>query len=229
MLIAHQSDHHGCLLETPESNICINTGDFLPDSQFQTWDFNKLVQKQYDWVKDNLDRIKKYIGNRPFFYCPGNHSRLPSSRFINLLKSAGIEAYDLTNKIVKYKNLTLYGFPYVNFIDGSMNYELRMPEMSVEIEKLKKILIENKIDILACHSPPHSIMDQERIDGEHYGISELTNLLYYDTEINLPKAILFGHIHSPLNNIRIQTITINNQDILFSNAATTVNMLHLDL
>jgi Icc-related predicted phosphoesterase len=227
MLISVVSDTHSLFPNLPESDIVISCGDILPDHQFQTKEKIKLAKKQLEWVKDHLDQYKKWIGNRPFFSLFGNHEYVSSNLFISLLKSAGIKGYDLTDKLFKYKQITFYGFGAIPFIDGSFNREFLDSDMTNEILKLKKILTENKVDILMTHCPPFGFADQENIYCEHFGISQLTNLLYYDQDIHLPKAILSGHIHSPLDS-RIQTITINNQDILFSNAATTVNMLNLD-
>lgn len=218
LIIASVSDTHGFgWPDIPdECNIIIHAGDGLPNSSRGI--VEKEITFQTDWINKNISKYKKWSKGKPIFYTMGNHC------YVNpcpILSDNGIECYDLTNKLVKYKNVTLYGFPYVPYIDqNTWNFTCYVDEMQIHIEVLKNILLNNKVDILVAHCPIANILDIENY--KHFGNASMANMFMYDLDESYwPTLYCCGHCHAQggkyaeLKNMRI------------NNAATTLNVIEL--
>lgn len=228
---AHTSDTHSTFPVIEATDLIIHSGDLFPNKTRGNWNIEPEYQK--DWLIRNLDSFVEWIGERTFFFCAGNHDFIEPDVFIDILKAKGIDAYNLTNRYLEFNGIKFAGFPYIPFLAGEWNYELRIPEMEREINRLKLLIENNGLDILICHCPPYGILDKAPIKSynslgnivsyfEHCGNQFLSRMMYYwFPEVNpqnIPKLICCGHIHSAHGFQKIE-------ETLISNAATTINYL----
>lgn len=235
MKILHLSDSHGQVPtrikndfdQLDKIDLIIHSGDyfdngmFVPphskmfhywEEKFQTDVISKQGQALIEWTKDV-----------PFLYCAGNHDF--HSDFIFQMNSLSEKKnfYNLTGNDMEVSGLKISGFPYINYINGYWNYEIRSQEMLKDIflMRIGKWIKNNSFpDILVTHAPPFGILDGLQTDG-HYGLQVLRD--YLDGKLGdfpLPKMILCGHVHESNG-----TEKYNN--VLISNAATTFHLLEV--
>lgn len=216
--LKHCSDNHGFFkLDNTPFDFVVNSGDFCPNSNtLRRGKWKEESIYQLNWIKNNIDHLKAFLQGKDLLFIPGNHDFLDPNDMAELLNNNGITAINLENKITKYKDLTFYGFSYIPRISGAWNYEKTSAEMHSEVNKLSEILNENIIDILVCHSPPYGILDK-MWNGQSVGNLALINAINYKIN-NLPKYILFGHIHEA-NGILVK------DNVVYSNAATTNHII----
>ena len=234
MKILHFSDSHG-LVPTRIKNdfdqlsnydLIIQSGDFFDnemscpphskmfaywEEKFQTKEVQKNGLALVEWTKD-----------KPFLYCAGNHDFNPNFILEMNQISEKKNFYNLTGYDLEIMGTKISGFPYINFINGYWNYEIRHSEMLKDLF-LDRIKIWEKKgfpDILVAHAPPFGILDGLKTNG-HFGLQVLRD--YLDGKLGdfpLPKAILCGHVHESNG-----TETYNG--VLISNAATTFHILEV--
>lgn len=219
IVFGHASDTHGVIWPeiSDESDFVIHSGDGLPNYRRENVKKEEEIKFQSEWVENNIDNYRKWLKGKPFFYCSGNHCFISP---VDILKEAGINAVDITNKIYNHEGITLFGFPYINYIDGEWNYECYLDEMDKHIRRLKDVLIDNKVDILVAHSPMANLLDWEK---RHYGITLMANMFIYELEEKYwPKLYCHGHVHGSGN----QTAKLGS--MIVSNAAMSMNLLEYD-
>lgn len=215
--IAHISDNHSRLVPLEECDLVVSSGDFLPNISRG----NRSIEKKFqlEWIENNLDQIKSWLGGRPIIASDGNHD---FTSLCDALQKHGIEAYDATNKIISYKGYNFYGFPWINYIAGEWNYECQILELDKHIRRLKDVLSENRIDVLIAHAPMANLLDLDETGSRHYGLTLMSNLFMYGLdEKHWPKLYCCGHCHHSGGKIA------HLNPMVVSNAATTVNMLTL--
>jgi Icc-related predicted phosphoesterase len=220
MRYIHWSDNHSLFIPLYGSWDCaISTGDFFPNSHhIFNHDHVKEAKFQMQWLKDNIENLKIQLQGKDFLFVLGNHDFVDPIKMEALLQSYEINAINLTNKLVSYAGVNFYGFPYVPTIDGRWNYERAVPEMQQEIRKLKDI-IDNHVDVLACHCPPYDCLDTDQ--GNHFGNRIMNDMLDYQiTEDKLPKYLFCGHVHQS-NGIKMR------DKMLVINSATTQNIIEI--
>lgn len=227
MKIAHVSDNHSTFPIIPnEADIIVHSGDWLPNISRGRLDIEPRHQEA--WIKQNIEKIKNWIGKKPFLFSPGNHDFFPPC---GLLRQHGIEAYDITDRVFQYAGKRFFGFPYISYIAGEWAYESQPDEMARHIRRLKDYFIDDGIDILVAHEPPYGVLDcliaARNSSGvvtyceQHRGNRQLSNLFSYVLdEDKFPSHILSGHYHGHYGISEEWGITI-------SNAATTVNLLEV--
>ena len=190
MKLFHTSDTHGYFPDLKgDFDAVIHSGDFIPNNVWganrhrSMLDWEKAIQEH--WVKANAETIKEWLGGRPFLFCSGNHDFIDPCEF---LQEAGVNAINLDNKVTEFEGKTLWGLPWVPFIEGAWSHELQSVEMKAEIDRMFDGLKERKArpDILVAHSPPHGILDG--CLGEHLGNTHLVNSLNYTFE-QLPDLV----------------------------------------
>jgi Icc-related predicted phosphoesterase len=222
MRLCHVSDTHGGFPRLHgRFNCVIHTGDFFPNSQHCVLaDKTREMKFQLQWLRDSINDIKLWLNGHVLIYVPGNHDFLHPDAMEYELQSAGIKAYGIANRLLKINEITFYGFPYVPTIDGTWNYEKNIPEMQMEVDKMVEVLNANKVDVLACHAPPHGCLDLT-YGNEVIGSTVIGTALDYkiDKEM-LPQALLMGHVHES-NGVSIRN------GMLCSNAATTYHIVEL--
>lgn len=211
--IIHISDNHSVLIPLPEGDIVLSSGDFLPNAS--RGKVNIEVGFQSRWVELEAERIKTWLGGRPFLFCGGNHDFIDPCP---ILQQHGINAINITNQVVEHQGIVFYGFPYIPFIAGEWNYEKLLPDMNVELKKMLDTIQDSKktVDVLVTHAPPYGICDFYM--GSHLGNTLLTNLLSYEQLSPLPAYLCCGHIHQAQGFANIFGVEV-------SQAATVVHQL----
>jgi Icc-related predicted phosphoesterase len=222
MRLCHISDTHGGFPRLPgRYDVVIHTGDFFPNSR-HVFTGNKTLEMvfQDDWLKSQIATMKSWLQGHPFLYVPGNHDFLHSDRMEHVLRSEGINAIGLTDKVTTVEGVNFYGFPYVPYINGSWNYERELPEMQQEVDKMVEVLNKTFVDVLACHAPPYKALDLS-LGNEILGSTVIANALDYKIARDmLPPVYLCGHIHEA------HGITLRN-GVLMSNAAVTQHIIEV--
>lgn len=227
--ICHVSDNHSAFIPlSPGAEVIVHTGDLLPNASRGNRNIEPGFQER--WVRNNIEKFKKWLDGRPFIYTAGNHDFL--ANLVEILCEHGMEAYDINNRRLEFRGFNFYGFPYINYICGEWNYELTSPEMHSKIRELKDNL--SGVDILCAHSPPYNILDSTYVFmdsegnmdysmGARYGNQHLADLITYkwDEIENPPRYILVGHCHD-------SHFEEEKFGIYFSNAATTSRLIKLE-
>ncbi len=190
MKILHTSDLHGhldlILNKKLDFDVWIDTGDFCPDSPFikTSMDIRKLnFDHQSKWFPLYINEIIKFLNGRLFLHVPGNHD------FIDIISIINQQGYENAHVINEYgmkifDKYIIAGFPHINYIGNIFNYEA----VPAQMMKIVKNTWNSKPDILATHSPPWCILDDNK-----FGIPYLKE--YFDKEQHNIKLHLFGHVH----------------------------------
>lgn len=222
MRLCHVSDTHGKFPPLyGRFDAVIHTGDLFPNSNaVMRGDREAEKHFQFKWLQENIGEFKSWLRGHPFLYVPGNHDFLDSVLMEFELRQVGLEAFDLTERLVNFKGVSFYGFPYVPFISGMWNYERHMPEMQKEVDKMVEVVNNNHVDVLACHAPPYKQLDLT-MGNEIVGCQVMASALDYkiDTQ-RLPGYYLCGHIHEA-NGMTVRG------GMMISNAATTRHIIEV--
>lgn len=186
MKILHISDTHGSFppFMQGEYDVIVHSGDLLPNKTRGNRDTELEFQK--DWLRRNISRFDRWIGTKPFLFCPGNHDYFNP---IPALKMAGFEAIDLANEFIEYMGVKFYGFPWVPRFTGEWNYELYNLDLR---DKVWEALAQGA-EVLVAHCPPYGLLDHN-VYGECCGSLPLTDYINYEAGPK-PKWILSGHLH----------------------------------
>lgn len=218
MRALHVSDSHGSFIKYPgEYDIIIHSGDLLPNSPERLKKSEHLYQR--DWVRDNTENFKQWIGNKPFLFCAGNHDYAEPC---NELRDMGIDAIDITNKLVEINGYKIYGFPWVPYI-GLWNFEAHDKKMQIKVDELMDVIEENKIDILVAHCPPYKCKD---LNSQGVNIGNLHMLNAIKELKHLPKFYLTGHCHAKQSR-GILDFPVNGKYIKIVNSATDHHILSI--
>lgn len=222
MRLMHVSDTHGKFPRLyGRYDAVIHTGDLFPNSH-HLFNGNKTKEMafQLQWLRDNLNEMKGWLQGHPFLYVPGNHDFLNSSLMEFEMRSIGLEAFDLTDRMLTFQGVNFYGFPYVPEINGMWNYERNFHDMEVEVDKMVLELNKQHVDVLACHAPLYKVLDLS-MGNELLGSTVISNALDYKlNEGMLPDFYLCGHIHEA------NGMTVRN-GMMVSNAATTRHIIEV--
>ena len=222
MRLCHVSDTHGKFPTLyGRYDAVIHTGDLLPNSHHvMTGNRNLEMKFQLQWIRDNINEFKSWLGGHPLLYVPGNHDFIDSNLLEFELRAAGLEAFNLTDKILTFQNVNFYGFPYVPEINGMWNYERRLPEMQTEVDRMVAELNKTYVDVLACHAPPYKMLDLT-MGNEVVGCQVISTALDYKISKDmLPSYYLCGHIHEA-NGMSVRN------GMMVSNAATTRHIIEV--
>ena len=215
MRILHLSDTHGSLPRLNNRADCIlHTGDYFPNSH-HIMQGNRVREAEFQmrWLEDHVSELKGQINGHPFLFVLGNHDFVNPQLMAQFLNSEGIQAIDLTNQVVSFRDVNFYGFPYIPYIHGRWNYERQIPEMQQEIRRMVDVLNNTKVDVLACHSPIYGCLDYT-IEYENIGNRPMADALDYKIKKEmLPTHYFCGHNHQPAVAMR--------NGILISNMATS--------
>jgi len=226
--LLHFSDSHG-RVPTPgpvEYDIVVCSGDLLPDYYPRKaererlnlpWALPASPARQEQWLKTQLEKFKTLTRGKPFLFTPGNHDFYDP---VPMLCEAGVDAHNLTERVVEIAGIRFYGFPYVPWAGGAFNYELKPPEMQTKIEALIALLNQDAIDVLVAHCPPYKMFDRAK-NGLECGNMRMAKLLVEMPEEKLPKAYLCGHVHSDAGDGRFRGMYV-------SNAATKMRLIPID-
>lgn len=222
MRLMHVSDTHGKFPRLyGRYDAVIHTGDLFPNSH-HLFNGNKNLEMafQLQWLRDNMNEMKSWLQGHPFLYVPGNHDFLNSSLMEFEMRQVGLEAFDLTDRLLTFRGVNFYGFPYVPAINGMWNYEREIPEMQKEADKMAEVLNKQYVDVLACHAPLHKVLDLS-MGNELLGSTVISDALDYKVSKDMqPAYYLCGHIHEA-NGMSVRN------GMMVSNAATTRHIIEV--
>lgn len=220
--IMHVSDTHGNFPRLyGKFDVIVHTGDLFPNSH-HVFNGNRAAEAafQEQWLRDQMPEFKKWLNGHPILYVPGNHDFLSSVILEKDLRSEGVEAFDLTDKMLTFQGVNFYGFPYIPAINGRWNYEREIPEMQKEVQNMVAELNKQYIDVLVCHAPMYKCLDLS-LGNQILGSTVISHALDYQVSKDmLPAFYLHGHIHEA------HGIAVRN-GILISNAATTQHIIEV--
>lgn len=247
MKIAHISDWHGNLRHLPSADLYVITGDMLPN--WQLLHVLREGERKLETIDPSDPRVREQIANgslrgqvlgrkidaslesvkqtewciqKPFrrevgipedvpvVVCRGNHD------FIDLADWIGGDVWEVPDNpfsTTEIGGLTIGGCRGIPYIAGEWSDEMPRPDLGSRIRSLP-----NGLDLLLTHTPPRGILDAGR---SHHGVDELTQWLNKNSNSGHPlKAHCFGHVHENYG-------TEIKGGIMFSNAATTINVFDL--
>lgn len=217
--IGHFSDTHGRYAERlshafefKDIDFWVCTGDLMPNSTRAEREYEVPFQTK-DLEAQN-DFFKKLFAGKPVLVQDGNHCYAPTQK---IWSAAGIDARQVerTKKeiVVKEKTLSYAGFREINWIAGEWAGETHHPEITAIVDQVVGV----NPDLLITHAPTQGIMDGIE---DRYGVGALASQLFYRE--NTIKAHLHGHTHKCRG-------FEEKGGILFSNAATTAQVVELDV
>lgn len=221
--LCHVSDTHGGFPRLHgRYDAVIHTGDFFPNSHHvQTGNKVQEAIFQMNWLESHVADLKQQLQGHPYLFVLGNHDFVRPEMVEQFLNSEGVQAIDLTDKIVTHQGVNFYGFPYVPTIGGNMwNYEKAIPEMQEEVDKMVEVLNKTYVDVLACHAPIYKCLDLSYAN-QILGNSVMAHALDYKLSKDMmPTTYLCGHIHEA------HGLTLHN-GMLVSNAAITYQIIEV--
>jgi Icc-related predicted phosphoesterase len=213
--ILHLSDNHGALPELRDRDtvdVIVHSGDLMPNRSFGIREIEETFQRF--WLEENGKRLKDWIGDKPFLYCPGNHDFVPA---VPYLKDAGVDAYDLMDKLVEFGGLSFYGFPWTpKFYDW--NYMCDDRELALRLQPAIELMSQGAIDVMVAHGPIFGVRDR---NGEGHRCGSAIMRQAIQGARHPPRAFLHGHIHESAG------LQFWSREVLVSNAATTQVILDL--
>lgn len=234
--IVHFSDWHGKFSRLPEADLYVCTGDMLPNFPIRERDyglrlfrFNRAHEEamQTEWMRQPEHQIKALLGSpgSPVICVRGNHDFVPIAGLF-----VGCDVTELVgNELHEIAGLRVTGHRGIPWIYGTWNDEVHRPDL---IERMKAM---PEADLYVTHYPPWGILDFDGMPGhgeEHYGLEEMAyQLIKRSTPVDqsstsgsddpIAARHLFGHIHECGGQTRQEG------NVLFSNAATTRNVIDL--
>lgn len=217
MKICHVSDNHSVFYPLEgKFDIIIHSGDMLPNHRPRLKLQEPLFQR--DWIRDNSENFKRWIGDKTFIFCSGNHDYTdPVSELVDL----GINAINTNNRVFELNGYKLYAFPYVPYI-GVWNWEAKERDMRDKVDTLVDVFDKTDIDILVAHCPPYGILDLNSI-GTHIGNLPMLKALENSIK-KFPKLYLTGHCHEANG---YEEVLIGDKILKVSNAATSYRIIEI--
>ncbi len=210
MKVAHFSDVHGhinALQAIPGDVVAlVSTGDFFPNSTRGIREIE--IPFQSEWFNRNKEEIFRLFRGLPVLCVDGNHDYVSLGE---LLVDAGYPGIVVNVNHIQtqdFLGFKVAGFREIPWIAGEWNGETFGPE----IHGLCDSVLQTDCDVLLTHTPPKGVLSGD------YGCSSLMNLLAYSHH-NV-RYHFFGHCH-PFHG------TQEDMGILFSNAATAINLLDI--
>lgn len=186
------SDIHGHLIDIPECDILLISGDICP-----TCDHSILFQQE--WLNTNFINWRRQQPAKHVIFCAGNHD------FVFERTSLGFRPHPikanqtwlcyLQDDCIECCGLKIYGSPWQKpFFSWAFN----MPE---EEMARKWALMPDNVDIIISHGPPYGYGDYVpntyTANGTMLPQGEYTgsrSLLKRIDEVQ-PKLVCYGHIH----------------------------------
>ena len=213
MKIVHFSDHHGQIPFLPEADLYICTGDILPNSKMCLWPNKEPeMQIQNHWIDANKDAWAQAFASKeaPLVIVRGNHDFTDLQPLFDKRSSW---SYEFTEKpsSFEYNGFTIGGFRGVPPINGIWADEIPENSINFRIRHLENL------DILLTHGPGYQLLDE----GHHYGSEAIRDFVKDPKNAGL-KLHCFGHTHTDGGKQLLEN------GIIFSNAATTVNIIDID-
>lgn len=233
MRIVHASDWHGQLIELPAADLYVFTGDMMTNHPvveqgrgLQLWRIDPAVErvKQAEWLVDRKYPHRGVLKSpeAPILCVRGNHDFIAAA---DLFPGCDVTEF-IDNEVHGVLGRSFTGHRGIPWINGSWSDETHRPDL---IDRMKRM---PRADVYVTHYPPWGILDAFGFDGreDHYGLEEMAYRLIALSEPPLDRPLeadavralhLFGHIHE------CGGLTRQEGNVLFSNAATTFNVIDL--
>ncbi len=236
MRVIHISDWHGNLQPIPEADLYVVTGDMLPNfpdvynnGSYVTYKIKPMLEftGQHRWCESLSlgGGFRDFLGSpdAPLVCVRGNHDFIDLSTMFdgcNLIH----EFVDNEFIVVPGLNVNITGHRGIPYIYGSWNDEESRADLKDRMRRMPHA------DIYLTHYAPSGILDASAPPDEgfvtdygaahHYGLEGMADELLYRSTKGLH---CFGHIHECGGLVK----KIGN--VSFSNAATAVNVIDIDI
>ena len=210
MKLAHFSDVHGQIknLTIPgDVEGLLSTGDFFPNSSRGIR--SKEVAYQTSWFHANKEELFSLFRGLPIACVDGNHDYISLGEMLASNGYPGKVVCVRPDKAQEFAGFQVAGYREIPRIAGEWNGEVLRPELL----DLGEAALRTGCNLLMTHTPPAGILSGD------YGCPSLANLLAY-TEHRV-RFHFFGHQHCDFGQV-------TELGILFSNAATTVNVVEIN-
>jgi len=182
--IVHVSDTHGYLTALPtDAELVVHSGDFLPNRTFGIWSIETAYQPK--WIDDNIEKIKRWLNDRPLLITHGNHDFIDVAHF---LKFHGVDAHCLDDVRYVHDSYVFHGFPHVPAFSAMWNYETSNSELTARTQAIDL----EGVNFLVAHSPFHGVLDRNQ-KGQRCGSVPMRQ--YLQNNRYVPEYYLCGHIH----------------------------------
>lgn len=213
MRILHISDTHGGMPTLlPEGDVIVHSGDLLPNRTFGIREIECTYQRY--WLEENVAKLKRWIGDRPFLYTPGNHDYVDPAP---VLRDVGVRTYTVCNGCHTLDGVTFYGFPWTpTFYDW--NWMCGPEQMKDELSDAVDYMDQGAIDVFIAHGPMYGVLDRN-VDGTRCG-SRVVRAAMQEAR-HPPRLFLHGHIHESAGLIGWS------RGIIVSNAALTQRVVEI--
>ena len=196
------SDLHGHLegLDPSGVDAVLIAGDF---SVMTGWGATHMAYQLF-WVQDAFCKWCVSYPKTMFFVVPGNHDLFAGREELRATIKWPRNVKLLVDEVCEFKGRSIYGAPWVPFINGSWAFEEVFPGHLRE----RFASIPNNLDILITHSPP--IIRHKKVDvsmdtnSPHFGSADLTDAIMRAR----PRFAFCGHIHTGDHN----PVTIDHAD-----------------
>lgn len=232
MRIVHTSDLHGEWRELPEGDVYVVTGDMLdnyPKVSMDAFGYShrRLLPErerrlQLEWFERKFSgrgkTLRKFLPeacrDNPVVCVRGNHD------FTDLGPMFGGDVHEVQmfGDSFEVSGLKFGGFRGINYIVGEWSDEYSSQYFDDRMHELP-----SDLDVVVTHAPPAGILDM--FYDMKLGIDAYRRYLdrrSYDDSLETPKLCCFGHIHGERG-------TLEADGTVFSNAATTVNVIDLEV
>lgn len=186
MKICAISDMHGNIVNIPDCDILLISGDITPfgDSKVQLDFLNGPFRVWLESLKSRGIQVVACAGNHDTVF-EKSPDRIPRLPWIYLQDSS-----------VEISGVKIYGTPWVKDY-GGWSFMVEEPDLKVKFDAIPE-----DTDILVTHGPPHGYCDEvprmitaenEHLwpEPKHEGSESLIRRIL---EIK-PKLVVFGHIH----------------------------------
>lgn len=248
--IVHFSDWHGHAVALPEADLYVCTGDMLSNfpvverdrghPNFRGWKIDpaKEVELQGRQVRQLVANggMRARLGSpdAPVVCVRGNHDYIDLA---GMFEGCNLVHEFVNNELVDIAGVRVTGHRGVPFIYGTWNDEMSKPDLRDLVDRMPEA------DVFVTHYPPAGMLDSPMPPGlsmgggwaETFGLDGMVQALlrkvsseYELTDTGLTDvtparaAHCFGHIHE-CGGYKTQAV-----DIMFSNAATTVNVFDIE-
>lgn len=225
---------HGSFLDRyPEADLYVCTGDALPNFPVYDGDVGLRLfrisraheeRAQTAWVGKSNNQMRHRLGSPDarVVCVRGNHDFVPIAPIF-----AGCDVTELVgNEVTEVLGRRVTGHRGIPWIHGTWNDETHRPDL---IDRMKRM---PAAELYLTHYPPWGILDAFGLPGreDHYGLEEMAYRLIRLSEPPSDRPLeqdavravhMFGHIHE------CGGMTRQEGNVLFSNAATRVNVIDL--
>jgi Icc-related predicted phosphoesterase len=214
--IVHFSDPHGTLRKLPKGDLYVCTGDVIPNTKPPPWGMrwpNAYQEEPFQraWIEAHVGEYAKLPARKDklLLIVRGNHDFVDLKPLFRGWPGNVVEFGDEPSQFI-HGGFRFGGFRGIPTINGCWADENTERVLGLKCEAL------GPVDVLVTHGPAYKRLD--RAPRGHIG-SQAQQAYIAEHK---PKAHLFGHIHESNGVAEID-------GVVYSNAATTVNVVELKL